>query len=88
MCLYSYYPLYPHALEDNIDAGCLLDIHLPTKPDILILPSQFKHFVKQMNGTVSMNPGFLCKHEVAGTYGRVILYPNTEERVRVDLLKL
>ncbi|GAA5811310.1 hypothetical protein MFLAVUS_004743 [Mucor flavus] len=85
---HTYYPLYPHALEDNIDAGCLLDIHLPTKPDILILPSQFKHFVKQMNGTVSMNPGFLCKHEVAGTYGRVILYPNTEERVRVDLLKL
>ncbi|EIE80547.1 hypothetical protein RO3G_05252 [Rhizopus delemar RA 99-880] len=43
---HTYYPLFPHAEEDSIDSSRLLDIQISWKPDILIIPSQFKYFVK------------------------------------------
>lgn len=97
MCVYilkkkylvdSLYPLLPVALEDNIDSERMVNFHLATTPDVLILPSQLKHFIKPVNGSVCINPGFLCKNQTGGTYARVILYPQTESRVRVDLKKL
>ncbi|CAO3678092.1 unnamed protein product [Rhizopus stolonifer] len=86
----TYYPLFPQAEEDNIDSEKLIDIQISWKPDILIIPSQFKHFIKNVEQVVCINPGYLTKHQSAGNYARVILYPtdNVDERVRVDLLKL
>lgn len=70
----------------------MVDLQLHDAPDILILPSQFKHFVKTMNHdrTLIVNPGHLCKHQAGGTYARIILYPreSIQERNRVDLFKL
>lgn len=80
--------MYPHALEDIIDSGKLVDILLPTKPDLIILQSQMKNFVKEVNGSICVNPGYLCKSRGPGTYARIILYPNVDERIRTDLLKL
>lgn len=88
MCHDRLYPLSPVALDDNIDSDKMVDLHVSMAPDILILPSQLKHFVKNVQGTVCINPGFLCKNQTGGTYARVIMYPQEEERVRVDLKKL
>lgn len=80
--------MFPISLDDNIDSERMVDLHLATTPDILIFPSQFKHFVKNVHDAVCINPGFLCRHQTGGTYARVIMYPNVDERVRVDLMKL
>ncbi|KAG1171089.1 hypothetical protein G6F70_007228 [Rhizopus microsporus] len=87
---HTYYPLVPTAEEDSIDSSRLVDIQISWKPDILIIPSQFKHFVKNVEQVVCINPGHLTKHQSAGSYARVILYPTDDinERVRVDLFKL
>ncbi|KAI8877644.1 DNA polymerase alpha, subunit B [Backusella circina FSU 941] len=86
----TYYPLYPHAPGDNIDASQLPNIQVGVSPDILILPSQLKHFVKNVSDIVCINPGHLAKAHAGGTYARVSMYPtdNTQERTRVDLIKL
>ncbi|KAG2203030.1 hypothetical protein INT47_013246 [Mucor saturninus] len=85
---HTLYPLLPIALDDNIDSDRMVDFHLATTPDVLILPSRLKHFIKPLHGSVCINPGYLCKNEAAGTYARIILYPQDEARVRVDLKKL
>lgn len=38
--------MFPHALGDSIDAGQLVNIQVSWLPDIMILPSQFRYFVK------------------------------------------
>ncbi|CEP18634.1 hypothetical protein [Parasitella parasitica] len=87
---HTYYPMFPHAIGDSIDASQLVNIQVSWLPDILILPSQFKHFVKSVDHVVCINPGHLCKSLAAGSYSRVVLYPSTnvDEQVRVDLFKL
>ncbi|KAI9486740.1 MAG: DNA polymerase alpha/epsilon subunit B-domain-containing protein [Benjaminiella poitrasii] len=40
------YPLLPTESGDIIDSSKMVDIQLPWKPDILIMPSQFKQFTK------------------------------------------
>ncbi|KAF1803689.1 DNA polymerase alpha/epsilon subunit B-domain-containing protein [Mucor lusitanicus] len=87
---HTYYPLYPHALGDSIDASQLVNIQVSWLPDILILPSQFKYFVKNVDDVVCINPGHLCKSLAAGSYARVVLHPTTDvnNQVRVDLFKL
>jgi hypothetical protein len=42
--------LYPHTPGDNIDSNQLPNIQVGVSPDILILPSQLKHFVKVRGG--------------------------------------
>ncbi|KAI8643515.1 DNA polymerase alpha/epsilon subunit B-domain-containing protein [Parasitella parasitica] len=87
---HTYYPMFPHALGDSIDANQLVNIQVSWLPDILILPSQFKHFVKNVDDAVCINPGHLCKSLAAGSYSRIVLHPSTnaDEQVRVDLFKL
>jgi DNA polymerase alpha subunit B len=82
--------LFPRGYGDCIDSSRAVDIQLTFKPDILILPSQFKHFAKNIDGTIVVNPGHLCKNLSGGTYSKLTLYPtlNEEEQVRVDLYKL
>ena len=43
---HSFYPLFPAALTDSIDAEQIADIQIPVKPDILIIPSQLKRSIK------------------------------------------
>jgi DNA polymerase alpha subunit B len=79
-------------LGDGVDAERMIDLQIHDTPDILIIPSQFKHFVKPIDhgNTIVINPGHLCRHQAGGTYARVIMYPreSIQERIRVDLFKL
>ncbi|XP_066574868.1 DNA polymerase alpha subunit B [Amia ocellicauda] len=70
----SYYPLYPPAEEVNVDYERFLwHAQLPCTPDVLIVPSELRYFIKDVIGCVCINPGRLTKGQVGGTYGRLLI---------------
>ncbi|XP_061091800.1 DNA polymerase alpha subunit B [Conger conger] len=70
----SYYPLYPPAEEVNLDYE-RFQMHglMPLTPDVLIVPSELRYFIKDVIGCVCINPGRLTKGQVGGTYGRLLI---------------
>ncbi|XP_068596567.1 DNA polymerase alpha subunit B [Brachionichthys hirsutus] len=73
----SYYPLYPPAEEVNMDYEKFQSFgQLPITPDVLIVPSELRYFVKDVIGCVFVNPGRLTKGQVGGTYGRLLIQRN------------
>ncbi|KAM6924144.1 DNA polymerase alpha subunit B [Xenentodon cancila] len=70
----SYYPLYPPAEEVNMDYEKFQSFgQMPLTPDLLIVPSELRYFVKDVVGCVCVNPGRLTKGQVGGTYGRLLI---------------
>lgn len=68
----NFYPLYPPNEEMNIDylhfehsAG------IPVMPHILILPSDLRHFIKDIDGCCCINPERLTKRVTGGTFSRI-----------------
>ncbi|MCJ8734764.1 hypothetical protein PDJAM_G00239210 [Pangasius djambal] len=83
----SYYPLYPPAEEVNMDYERFQQYgQLPLTPDILIVPSELRYFIKDVIGCVCVNPARLTKGQVGGTYGRLLIQQNPvqEEGKRVS----
>ncbi|TSO77743.1 DNA polymerase alpha subunit B [Bagarius yarrelli] len=73
----SYYPLYPPAEEVNMDYERFQQYgQLPLTPDILIVPSELRYFIKDVIGCVCINPARLTKGQVGGTYGRLLIQQN------------
>uniref|UniRef100_A0A673KPE6 DNA polymerase alpha subunit B n=1 Tax=Sinocyclocheilus rhinocerous TaxID=307959 RepID=A0A673KPE6_9TELE len=73
----SYYPLYPPAEEVNMDYDKFQQFgQMNLTPDILIVPSELRYFIKDVIGCVCVNPGRLTKGQVGGTYGRLLIQPN------------
>ncbi|CAJ1058492.1 DNA polymerase alpha subunit B [Xyrichtys novacula] len=70
----SYYPLYPPAEEVNMDYEKFQSFgQMPLTPDVLIIPSELRYFVKEVVGCVCVNPGRLTKGQVGGTYSRLLI---------------
>lgn len=70
----SYYPLYPPVEEVNMDYERFQSYGLmPLTPDVLIVPSELRYFIKDVVGCVCVNPGRLTKGQVGGTYGRLLI---------------
>lgn len=70
----SYYPLYPPHEDMAIDyENFYAYAQLPVTPDVFIVPSELRYFVKEILGCVCMNPGRLTKGQVGGTFGRLYL---------------
>ncbi|XP_069036494.1 DNA polymerase alpha subunit B [Lepisosteus oculatus] len=70
----SYYPLYPPAVDVNLDYEHFQSHgQMPVTPDVLIVPSDLRYFVKDVIGCVCVNPGRLTKGQVGGTYGRLLV---------------
>ncbi|ERE77902.1 DNA polymerase alpha subunit B-like protein [Cricetulus griseus] len=68
----SYYPLYPPHEDMSIDyENFYTYAQMPVTPDVFIVPSELRYFVKDILGCVCMNPGRLTKGQVGGTYGRL-----------------
>lgn len=83
----SYYPLYPQVEEVNVDYEKFQSFgQMPLTPDILIIPSELRYFIKDVVGCVCVNPGRLTKGQVGGTYGRLLIQRNplSEEVKRVN----
>ncbi|CAB1455066.1 unnamed protein product [Pleuronectes platessa] len=73
----SYYPLYPPVEEVNMDYEKFQSFgQMPLTPDLLIIPSELRYFVKDVVGCVCVNPGRLTKGQVGGTYGRLMIQRN------------
>ncbi|XP_075401550.1 DNA polymerase alpha subunit B isoform X2 [Tenrec ecaudatus] len=70
----SYYPLYPPQEDMAIDyENFYIYAQLPVTPDILVIPSELRYFVKDVLGCVCVNPGRLAKGQVGGTFSRLYL---------------
>lgn len=68
----SFYPLYPPAEEMNLDLELWTKYAaLEVTPHILILPSDLRCFVKNLNGCVIVNPERLAKGLVGGNFARL-----------------
>uniref|UniRef100_A0A3B3ZTL9 DNA polymerase alpha subunit B n=1 Tax=Periophthalmus magnuspinnatus TaxID=409849 RepID=A0A3B3ZTL9_9GOBI len=79
-----YYPLYPPVEEVNMDYEKFQSYgQMPLTPDVLIIPSELRYFIKDVLGCVCVNPGRLTKGQVGGTYGRLLIQrsaPSEEEK--------
>ncbi|XP_072495224.1 DNA polymerase alpha subunit B [Notamacropus eugenii] len=70
----SYYPLYPPFEEMSFDfEHSYTYAQLPVTPDVFIVPSDLRYFVKDILGCICMNPGRLTKGQVGGTFGRLYI---------------
>ncbi|GIX74563.1 DNA polymerase alpha subunit B [Caerostris extrusa] len=68
----NFYPLYPPSEELNIDF-LHYEHHasLPVMPHILVVPSDLRYFIKDINGCCCINPERLTKHSSGGTFARI-----------------
>ncbi|KAL0973853.1 hypothetical protein UPYG_G00212070 [Umbra pygmaea] len=70
----SFYPLYPPVEEVNMDYEKFQSYgQMPVCPDILIVPSELRYFIKDVLGCVCVNPGRLTKGQVGGSYARLLI---------------
>merc|ERR1712212_135100 len=70
----SFYPLQPASEDVNMDYS-LYERHatFSQNPQILILPSELKQFIKDVSGCVCVNPGRLSKGQVGGSFAKILL---------------
>ncbi|KAG5890210.1 hypothetical protein JTB14_028752 [Gonioctena quinquepunctata] len=79
---HSFYPLYPPSKGMCIDHDLLEQFGtLQCKPHILILPSNLRHFIKNIQDCLVINPERLTKGYVAGTFARIELSPGTSRSI-------
>lgn len=76
LCQQSFYPLYPSNEDVFIDYE-LLEQHgaINFIPNILIVPSSLRYFIKYINGCVVINPERITKGYVGGTFCRIEVAP-------------
>lgn len=77
---HSFYPLYPPSEDINADLSHLDDSgHLTTTPHLLVLPSDLRGFVKDVEGCICINPEHLTKGVVGGCFARILVQPADQE---------
>lgn len=78
------YPLYPPPEGFCIDQEQAdTNARLPCTPHLLILPSDLRYFIREMEGCVVINPERLAKGLVGGTYARLEIHSATEEKCKI-----
>ncbi|KAJ8977646.1 hypothetical protein NQ317_003624 [Molorchus minor] len=79
---HSFYPLYPPHKDVCIDHELFEQYGvLEVKPHILILPSNLRHFIKNIEDCLVINPERLTKGYVAGTFTRIQISPGTSKSI-------
>ncbi|KAI4343365.1 hypothetical protein L6164_010722 [Bauhinia variegata] len=89
----SFYPLYPPAESVPLDFSLAPEaLELSSIPDILILPSDIKHFIKVLSNEegnrgkcLSVNPGRLAKGEGGGTFAEID-YHGAPDKINASIL--
>ncbi|KAJ1919106.1 DNA-directed DNA polymerase alpha subunit pol12 [Tieghemiomyces parasiticus] len=70
------YPLVPpSAGEVNLQYPLHEHLRLPYAPDVLLTSSQLAHFAKEVDQVLCLNPGFLTKKQVAGSFAQLTIFP-------------
>lgn len=59
--------------------------NLRTVPHVLILPSELKYFVRDVQGTLAINPGRIVDTN-RGTFARLVISPPTEGANPIDYM--
>lgn len=82
----SFYPLYPSHESVNVDWVAAEQYGaIPQRPDLTILPSDLKCFVKNISGCVCVNPGRLAKGMTGGTFAQLLIEPaESENKVEIS----
>ncbi|KAL1923634.1 uncharacterized protein VTP21DRAFT_8614 [Calcarisporiella thermophila] len=82
----SFYPLSPHSLAEPLSYSHLSQLNLLHSPDILILPSQLKHFTKVLDPyeVVCVNPGRLTRKQAGGTYAKLTIQNIAREKLEKE----
>ncbi|KAB2084340.1 hypothetical protein ES319_A05G327800v1 [Gossypium barbadense] len=97
----SFYPLYPPAEGVPMDFSLASEVlHISSVPDLLILPSDIKYFVKvlpvggttegeeeQMKRCVCINPGRLAKGEGGGTFVE-LKYQGSSDKMNASIISI
>ncbi|XP_052274858.1 DNA polymerase alpha subunit B-like isoform X2 [Dreissena polymorpha] len=74
---HSYYPLCPPNEEMCVDFEKFqTTCFLPTTPHVLVVPSEFKQFVKDIKGCCCINPGRLTKGLTGSTFAKIAIQTN------------
>ncbi|KAK6242230.1 DNA polymerase alpha/delta/epsilon [Theobroma cacao] len=94
----SFYPLYPPAEGVPLDSSLAPEaLHIPSVPDLLILPSDIKYFVKvlSLGGTsegkeqtkkcICINPGRLAKGAGGGTFVE-LKYQGSPDKMNASII--
>nr|XP_018671885.1 DNA polymerase alpha subunit B-like [Ciona intestinalis] len=70
----SFYPLYPPDKSVNLDLLSSEDHgRIPPDVDLVLLPSNLQHFIKDVAGHICINPGRIVKGKSGGTYARILV---------------
>uniref|UniRef100_A0AAR5QK73 DNA polymerase alpha subunit B n=2 Tax=Dendroctonus ponderosae TaxID=77166 RepID=A0AAR5QK73_DENPD len=89
----SFYPLDPAGKDVYIDLT-LMERNgvMEVKPHILILPSNLRFFVKEINGCLVVNPERLSKGSGGGSFARIEISPGSTQsicgRTACEVLKI
>ncbi|CAN1794753.1 DNA polymerase alpha subunit B, partial [Linum perenne] len=95
----SFYPLYPPAEDVPVDFSLApRALRIESVPDILILPSDMKYFIKVLTigGTtedeaakkcICINPGRLAKGEGGGTFAELD-YRGSPDRMNASIVTI
>uniref|UniRef100_A0A182PLF3 DNA polymerase alpha subunit B n=1 Tax=Anopheles epiroticus TaxID=199890 RepID=A0A182PLF3_9DIPT len=72
----SFYPLNPPPEDVPLDVDMLNEFgRLSRIPNIMICPSALNRYVREINGCVCINPGFVDGHSTDGSFARLIIQP-------------
>jgi predicted phosphodiesterase len=59
---------------------------MTASPDVLITSSRLTQLVREVNGTLVVNPGTLTKTTTGGTYAELTIHPFKEGDLRAAVL--
>ncbi|KCV71707.1 hypothetical protein H696_01130 [Fonticula alba] len=85
------YPVLPAQSGTSLELPRLDDLSMGQyQPDILVMPSNLKTFIKNIHGALVINPGRLCTggsraSAGGGTYARVLVLPPRDEASSGDV---
>ncbi|KAJ6323977.1 hypothetical protein OIU76_011306 [Salix suchowensis] len=90
----SFYPLYPPAEDIPLDSSLAPEaLDITSIPDILILPSDVKYFIKvltlgegeEQRKCICINPGRLAKGEGGGTFAE-LNYQGSPDKMKASII--
>ena len=79
-----FYPLYPPKPGVPLDLGKGRHLHMPVRPDVLLLTSKLKAFTKALPSTLAVNCGKLTRAKAKGCYATLSVVPADAPGVQPD----
>eukprot|EP00762_Andalucia_godoyi_P006359 ANDGO_05901.mRNA.1 DNA polymerase alpha subunit B len=78
----SFYPLVPPADNIPMDLTLLDKLQFADRPNVIVLPSVLQHFVKDVDGTICINPRLMQNRQLA------TIHVGADSQIRVDVERI